>query len=299
MDAKITKQRLGNLLSYDWLKILVSIAVAVVLLTLFFTMVGTRPSRAQTFTVYSHADLMKGSDFSTLESSLEKKEAFSYEILSIEAESFHGNEYAGAAYTARRAAGMGTVYLVPETPKYDDEGKLKEDSSALVGLGGGVAYDGENAGGCYDTKYFLEECGKYLARFYTQSGELNTEAVRNCFLARNGKDKRFRTAAKKEDGIKQEEARIEKLRHDYETVTQAFESGKLSHISYEVEKGTYSFGISLSKLSKINNLVYYNNGEANTVTPVALAILYNGESEADLRFETVSFLKYLVEKYGE
>ena len=29
MDARITKQRLGNLLSYDWLKMLIAIAIAV------------------------------------------------------------------------------------------------------------------------------------------------------------------------------------------------------------------------------------------------------------------------------
>ena len=30
MDARVTKQRLGNMLSYDWLKILCAIAAAVV-----------------------------------------------------------------------------------------------------------------------------------------------------------------------------------------------------------------------------------------------------------------------------
>ncbi len=36
MDARITKQRLSNMLSYDWLKILAAIAAAALALALFY-----------------------------------------------------------------------------------------------------------------------------------------------------------------------------------------------------------------------------------------------------------------------
>ena len=54
MDAKITKSRLGLLLSYDWIKI-VGICTAVVLLwLLIFTMTATRATTGQSFELYAY-----------------------------------------------------------------------------------------------------------------------------------------------------------------------------------------------------------------------------------------------------
>lgn len=302
MDARITKQRLGNLLSYDWLKILVSVAAAVAALALFFTMVGTRPTSAQTFTVFCHAELSAGEDFNTLGDSLKNKGTFSYDILSVGTESFSKNSSSSTVYSTRRAVGRGNVYFVPdETPKYIEIGGetvVDESSNELIYLSGGAVYNGENGkGGFYDTAYFLEDCENYLKDFYDGDldNELNTEKVRECFLSRNGKDKRFRSKAKKEKGVSQEQARIEQLREDYLFVKAALEEGTLSHIDYPNAKGeAYSFGISLSELKGLGKLVNYGTeGSA----PVALMILRNNYKDNNLRFEAVSFLKYLVEKY--
>lgn len=300
MDARITKQRLGNLLSYDWLKILVSVVAAVVALVVFFTMVGTRPTSAQTFTVFCHEELNAGADFNTLENSLKNKEVFSYDILSVGTEKFSKNSSSNAAYSARRAVGTGNVYFVPDKePKYNEiDGKkvLDESSNELISLSSGVVYNGENKGGFYDTAYFLEECENYLAQFFDENGETDTAVVRECFLSRNGKDKRFRSKAKKEEGVKSERARIEKLRKDYLFVKAAFEAETLTYITYENAEGVaYNFGISLTKLTGLGNLVNYGTeGSA----PVALMILRNNYKDNNLRFETVSFIKYLVKEYG-
>ena len=297
MDARITKQRLGNLLSYDWLKILLSVVAAVAVLVVFFTMVGTRPSSAQTFTVFCHEDLTAGSDFHTLADTLENEEVFSYDILSVGTESFSKGS-SSTIFSTRRTVGTGNVYFVPdEAQKYNEEdGKLIEDSNQLVYLSGGTVYHGEGSqGSYYDTKYFLEECENYIAKFY-KNGELNEPAVRECFLNRNGKDKRFRTKAKKEAGIEQEKARIKKLHDDYEFVMNAFADGTLSHIDERknAEGETYNFGISLAGLKGLGELVTFNTeGSA----PVALMILRNNYKDNNLRYETVSFLRYLVKEY--
>lgn len=49
MDARITKQRLANMLSYDWLKIIGAIALAAVVFCVFFMMIATRATAGQTF----------------------------------------------------------------------------------------------------------------------------------------------------------------------------------------------------------------------------------------------------------
>ena len=62
MDARITKSRLANLLSYDWLKIVAAILAAVLVICVFFTTVKTRPGKYHTFTVYGYRELVEGGD---------------------------------------------------------------------------------------------------------------------------------------------------------------------------------------------------------------------------------------------
>ena len=53
MDAKITKERLGLLLSYDWIKIACICIAAVAAWLLLFTSTATRPTRGQAFELYT------------------------------------------------------------------------------------------------------------------------------------------------------------------------------------------------------------------------------------------------------
>ena len=54
MDAKITKTRLGLLLSYDWIKIVGSWVAVVLLWLLIFTMTATRATTGQSFELYAY-----------------------------------------------------------------------------------------------------------------------------------------------------------------------------------------------------------------------------------------------------
>ena len=54
MDAKITKERLNRILSYDWLKIVGLAVVAIIVWTLVFTTSATRITPAQQFTVINY-----------------------------------------------------------------------------------------------------------------------------------------------------------------------------------------------------------------------------------------------------
>ena len=55
MDAKITKSRLGLLLSYDWIKIIGICVAAVLVWTLLFTTLATRATSGQIFEIYAYA----------------------------------------------------------------------------------------------------------------------------------------------------------------------------------------------------------------------------------------------------
>ncbi|MDE7296479.1 MAG: hypothetical protein K2N84_04360 [Clostridia bacterium] len=312
MDAKITKQRLGNLLAYDWLKIVVCIIAAVALLSIFFTMVGTRPTNAQTFEVYSYTDVKTGSDFVRLDDALAEKKVFSYDILETSWNSFSDNAYAGSAYSARRAAGEGTAMFITDVTETDEDGKVtsesmlkimttRESDGACYGLYAGEAY----TGGFWDTQYYVEVwCKQYLAKFYnTENFEKLADfdaRVEEHFLARNGRDKRFRSAAKKQEGIALEKARIEGLKEDYLAVVAALEEGKLSYRKVTYSDGERCAAFDISGLhGGIDNLVYRAVDGTRSVDGVVLALFYNERGSGnDLAMETLSFLRFLVEKYG-
>lgn len=323
MDAKITKQRLSNLLSYDWLKILVTIVIAVVGLILIFTMTATNPTVAQTFAIYAYTDMRAGSESYALADKLEEKNVFSYDILKVNTESFHGNSYTGAAYSARRAAGEGTVMFLSS---FDKEGNPTKESELYRNTYESV-FSGGAGGGFYNPQYFLEtEIKEYLASFFGASltGEIDEQAARERFLERNGKDNRFRFSnEKKEAGVLQEKARLEKLRDDYLSLQQAFADGKLRYTAVHGESGeTQTFGwgetcpegyyaasVDMSALREITKLYCFeytqkaeNEGESDkTVTTekgVNLTVFRNSRKyDYDLCYETVSFLNYLAQNY--
>ena len=54
MDAKITKKRLGHMLSYDWVTIIIAAVAAIIVWSLVFTMTATRITAAQQFTVFNY-----------------------------------------------------------------------------------------------------------------------------------------------------------------------------------------------------------------------------------------------------
>ncbi len=324
MDAKITKQRLANLLAYDWLKILVTIAVAVLALVLLFTMTATNPTTAQTFTIYGYTDLRVGTENMSLDSRLEENKVFSYDILKIGSESFYGNSYSAAAYTARRAAGEGTVMFLSA---WDKTGKASKDSELFRNTSEGTYAGGDVYSGFYDPQYFLEtEIKKYLAGFFGAdlSGELDEDAAAARFSKRNGKDKRFRTKEQKAAGIENEKQRLIKLRDDYLAVQTAFGEGKLFYVAVEKESGEtkrigfgeetpenyYVAAFDTGALKSISKLYYFEyteqaeeeGGESKNKTTgesVCLTVFRNNrKNDYDLCYETVSFLNFLAKNYA-
>ena len=304
MDARITKQRLANMLSYDWLKIIGAIALAAVAFCVFFIMIATRATDGQSFYVYAYNGLTEGADFNRLDEDLKNKKVFAYDILDIGCESFKSSKvYGTATFTARRSAGEGRVMFVDDVRKEDKDGKV---SSTLLSFLDNAGTPNEKFAFFLDPEVFLNDCEKYLQDFFGEDlrGELNTEKAREAFMARNGKDKRYRTAAKKEAGVLQEEARLKKLNDDYLTVKEAVENKTLDFTRYTGFEGkVHTVGFSMKALNKITSLLYYTvkDEEGKTVQgkdDIVLCLFDNGKREGDLKYETVNFLAYLVRQYG-
>lgn len=305
MDARITKTRLANFLSYDWLKIIAVILAAVFALFVFFTTLKTRPGRYHTFTVYGYKEILEGSAMDSLEDDLESSGALSYDVLSIRQENMGTGQYSDTAFNARRAAGEGTVMFtttnVAENAENGETVLQQVAGGSMTALG-------------LDVKQYLYDCEQYLMRFFGSTwreGEPDAQKTEECFLARNGKDKRFRTRKKKEIGILQEAERLEKLRSDYIAVRGYFDEGMLGYAYVTDENGNMrANAVALGKLARLQDLCFYietkEDSSVRTTENVCLLLLHNDDDagvpaervENDLRYEAVSFLRYLVEKYG-
>ena len=169
----------------------------------------------------------------------------------------------------------------------------------------------------YDTVEFLADCEEYLVRFFGEdwkTGALNEEEAEACFLARNEEDNRYHLASQKKQGIEDEKARLEKLREDYIFVTETcFGSGVFEHtevtlLDDEGEETSGTYAVNIGALPSLHKLVYHNetrtDSEGNeqyvrSGEDICLIIFKNPDRlESDLRFETISFLRYLYEEYG-
>ena len=92
MDIKIKSSRLKNLLSYDWVKIVLSIVAGVVVWSLLFTTLGTRATVGEqfVFNVYGNVYTRESTKNNDILNDLKAKGYFSYDVLSLSAETVSG-----------------------------------------------------------------------------------------------------------------------------------------------------------------------------------------------------------------
>ena len=57
MDIKINGSRIKNLLSYDWVKIFITIVAGIIAWSLLFTTLGTRLAKGQDFTFHVYENV--------------------------------------------------------------------------------------------------------------------------------------------------------------------------------------------------------------------------------------------------
>ena len=221
MDAKITKERLSRMLSYDWLKIVGIAVAAIIFWTLVFTVSATRITAAQQFTVINYFGnaATTNTSFSADLNKAFRDGLFSYEVLEITEVDVGGNEEMGSTLMQTRVAtDEGDVVFVPNLADpdgvYEINGETLQDTyvqSLVRGYRWNLEeLDRNKSGG------FFNRLETFLNQYYGdyQTGTLNKELVKQDFLTRiaKNKDKRFKKDEQIEQGILDEIARVEKYR---------------------------------------------------------------------------------------
>ncbi len=326
MDAKITKKRLGEMLSYDWLKIVGSAAALIFVWILVFTMTATRIQPSQQFIVANYmGNVSVTSNLSNaLNGDLENGK-FSHEVLEVE--------------TVDLAISQDTAYQLLEARIATEELDLM-----FVSQEGdpNTAYQAQAEDGSYydayrrsylesfvgSRSYALHNVGAYLTQLesflksyytdYTNPATLNVQKVESDFRARvqASKDKRYKKEAQIQKGVEGEKDRLEKYRAAYLTFQGYLLSGvvelvPLTYVSDETgevifENVPYAINIcptGAPQAQKLSSLVGYTssyvdeNGQTQTTVSAEnmCVCLFNLSDDGEIfRYEALIYVTNLL-----
>lgn len=322
MDNKITRARLSNLISYDWVKIVAIIAAIALIWGLAFTIGAPRASVGQTFGLFTYAP-----DFGVAESESEtlarakKNGAFSYDILDFNTRLLE-RDYYSTVMTAADSVQEGDIFI---TSDFSDtvESKTSPMRSFVDGY----------YSSCYDYDSLISDAKEYALQngVYEDNGSyyINENRVAALFSSRMERDPRFRNkkSEKYRNGLESEAERIKsvwnnaclleavlnahpELRVEYRAFTQT-----LDNLGEEEREESYyydwwlgfeekTYALNLGKLSGGENDVthYYSReilnekGELESVVADGIVMcVFNYKTEQPhLQYETLGFINYII-----
>lgn len=331
MDAKITKKRLGLLLSYDWIKIAAICAAAVMLWLVLLTSLATRATKGQCFDIYTYIGVrLSTNELGSLDT-LQEKNALSNDVLDLTSYTLTEDGYEDMILSVRFQTGEGDIMLIADTADtVDDSGNVTQYGGLRDYLSGYMSCSAclntdltgyEDQYGYVYTNYFAD-CEEYLNGFFFtdgqpdyENGTLDKEIAEARFRERIKKDKRYKKEAQKAAAVQGEFERLENLRSSYVRL-KGWVTGDDENAPIRVRTcnapadvdgdGTISagegtpvqFAFDLSNLENITKLAGNTANADNMAQDLCMVIVETGSTgETDMRFEQITFLTYLADKY--
>lgn len=323
MDAKMTKLRIGRMLSYDWLKI-IGLALAAIFVWYFvFTVSATRITPAQQFTVVNYFGNVSMSNTELGEKLQEalNKNVFSYEVIETSTVDVPlGGDQGYALVESRFATSEGDVVFVPNIDDPDsaveENGETRYDTylQKLVRSYGYALYNLDPN----DENGYFKQMEAFLNRYYDggwENGALNKAQVESDFRARitKNKDKRFKKDHEIERGIQSEIERIEKYREGLKEFYGYMEAGLVAFPTTQVLNDTDGsviregiFYINLcpdvNTMGELKNAVAYgvDNEDGSvkyTAENMCVAFMRFSDLEQSFEYEDLLFVNMLIKQY--
>ncbi len=323
MDAKMTKLRLGRMLSYDWLK-MIGLALAAIFVWYFvFSVSATRITPAQQFTIVNYFGNTATAN-TELGEKLEEafnKDVFSYEVIETSIVDIPaGGNQGYALLETRFATSEGDLIFVPDIDDPDSAYEVNGETlyqTYLQKLVRGYGYALYNLDP-NDEKGYFKQMEAFLNRYYDggwENGNVNKKRVENDFRARitKNKDKRFKKEHEITKGIQSEIERIEKYRvglkefYGYkdeglvafpETKAYSREDGSL------IGEGVFYINLcpDVSKMGELKNFAAYavenEDGSVKyTAENMCVAFMTFKDLEESFQYEDLLFVNYLIRQY--
>ena len=225
MDANITKKRLGHMLSYDWISIIIGIVAAILVWSLVFTMTATRITVAQQFTVFNYLGNVSflNTDFYEVYNKAYVDGKFSPEVLELEEfdlpmqkevastllEGHLGTNNGDLIFAAKIPNESSTAYKDPVTEEEKHYTYLEEFLRGYRHYLFNMNPEDEHG--------YFKKMEKYLNVYFDggyANGTLNKAKAEADFRARikANKDKRYKTEEQILGGLEKDYARLEQYR---------------------------------------------------------------------------------------
>lgn len=319
MKNKLTKKRLSNFLSYEWIAIIVVAVVAVILMELFFTFASVRLNNGQRFTYFYDQNVSGASDGDLSATIRLDTDVFSYDVRLINEEQLASE---ASTLVTRVSTGEANVIFTDTVKRVSSTGQTSRVNRIID------QFDAFTFGDEADEKSILKAVAAYLSTFLAdgkeESSPLNYENLSEDKIADNFY-KRATGRIYRNDlsagiiSVNDEYERIKKLCADtayfkkiieydkslgeensifysYKRYAETVENGgsKTDGFDSDVKR---NYGLNLSKLGiKATNVFYLQNqGEEGDV----IAVLFNlGDTFGDLKFECISFIDAIVKNYA-
>ncbi|MBE5756385.1 MAG: hypothetical protein E7342_01160 [Clostridiales bacterium] len=241
MDNKITKKRLGEMLSYDWLKIIALCALFVILFEILMSAFSVKLTVGQSFEIIVYPNVNSTGTDNFKNTVLDKK-VLSYDVLSFNTTNLDTTYY-GELLSSVDDGAEGDLLIVDNLKTYYDKAETLGAS---------------NMDGCidkysiYDFESLIKDAKSYLLKF--TNGKtfdevknlsfkefLSEEKLETVFKERMKKDNRFRTKKDFEEGLTSEKARIKTLFTEVILFENLFNEYKDSGLFIKYTKFTASY----------------------------------------------------------
>ena len=230
MDNRITKRRLSDFLSYEWILMIVIAVVAIVVWEFAYTVGAVRLTTGQHFKFY-YDQTISSSDSDKMYDLFIKYDTFSYDVLKIDSESLT-SEY--NVLSVRLSVQEGDILITDKKQTMKDDGNGGQEVDQTKSVRAKSHVDNFSI---YALDKMLADAQKYLAKFLNDGLNIKTDnkvdvdkvvnyiydysnynegKIKSYFLNRMEDDNRYRSDEQKTAGIKQEIERIKDLMEEVE-----------------------------------------------------------------------------------
>ncbi len=329
MNAKITKDRLRTMLSYDWFKIILSAFALIIGWVLVFNVTATKVMSSQQFTICNYMSNLglEGITYTNLDEQL-REGKLTHETLEVDVFDLAVGDTSTSEvlYTYASVDMLDLIYLSqqPDTSsaykETDAEGNEvvayeRNYLETFTGSYGGMLHNLSLT----DEKGYFKSLERYLNRYYTKGYEdesaLDTAKIEEDFRARAKGDKRYKKEKQIQKGIQGDIDRIQKYRNALLAFKGYLAAGRVEivNVPYLQEDGsdlwqgkgnfainickTESDSVALSKYVSYSKEYVDENGKTKyAVSALNMSVCFfnsNGKEEAH-RYEALVYLTNLL-----
>lgn len=315
MDNRITKKRLYDFLSYEWIVIIIVSAIAIVAAELLSTFVSVRTTAGQRFDYFYDENVLSLEDSAFYEN---LNGVFSYDVREIKGETLTSDYN---VLSIRLTTGDGDVIFTDTYEAVESGGKTYARAKAIID-GYRIFTFGDES----DEESLLYYAVKYLSGFLKE-GETDPTVYDNLDQSKIERNFNFRATDRiyKNDlragklSLKDEYERIKKLCEDVSYFKKIIDYDKSlgeNSIFYSYKKGeqfvlnggekpdgydarvSKKYGLNLSKLGEKAKNAFSLRDRGKEGDVVALAFDFR-TGIPDLQYETISFINCVVKNYAD